>query len=211
MKKIVSIILGIVIFAIPCFAFAAAEWDSGYGSSVLPLSPSILQFPSSNEQGLEVRYNNYATHSSEDGVYYYYLERENQPQLIVFWSYSPSVVDFSYIASGSDSPISSTINLNYDSGREIYFSYHAFWPYSSFSYSPSIIADNIGQSLDLAVQSSPYPDNSALATLSYIVHGSVSWLSAVVDGVLQAPMLLFLILSSFIGIAVGLLFRFRRG
>lgn len=46
--------------------------------------------------------------------------------------------------------------------------------------------------------------------LSYLVDGSVLWLGSMASAALEHPLLLFLLLAGFIGLAIGLLNRFRR-
>lgn len=46
--------------------------------------------------------------------------------------------------------------------------------------------------------------------LSVLVSGSLSWLALVSNAVLTQPLLLLFVLFVFVGIAIGLLFRFRR-
>lgn len=50
-----------------------------------------------------------------------------------------------------------------------------------------------------------------VSVISSLVSGSISWVTVVADSVVLDPLLLFLILSIFIGIGVGLFRRFSRG
>lgn len=47
-----------------------------------------------------------------------------------------------------------------------------------------------------------------ITAITSLVTGSVSWLTSIVTYVTSAPLLLFFVLSSFVGIGIGLLMRF---
>ena len=47
-----------------------------------------------------------------------------------------------------------------------------------------------------------------ISAIGSLVTGSVSWLTSIVTYVTSAPLLLFFCLISFVGIGIGLLFRF---
>lgn len=209
MRRFLPLILSLVLVICSVSFSFASSWVNGEGSAVLPSAPSSVSFPSSNSDQQSQFYVNVATHSNSSPVYYYFLINTGLPSQIVFWSYDSAVIDFTYTDNaGTTNSLSFT--TNYDATNRVYFGNRGFWSLDSYVYSPSVSSASIAESLGFVVNSSPVPDNSILTVLTSLVNGCIVWVTSMAIAVKDNGLLLFFVLTIFVGVGIGLFNRFRK-
>lgn len=128
-----------------------------------------------------------------------YLDQSGSKNIVLFSDESGSIVYRYSDSSGSHT----TYNLNSQ--------YNGF--YYTFSTSAFLSDSIILGTFDSPQELIDYVNDSVFSTafsITYLVDGSVLWLSSMASAALEHPLLLFLILAGFTGIAIGLFNRFRR-
>lgn len=145
----------------------------------------------------------YIYSDSSSPVYGVFYQISSYPtrSYYVYFSEVPCTVSI-YRVQGEDLR---TVNLSNEYNGFYYSSFYGFIPDNVpiFSNPDDLSATGI---IDL-VNSSFFMTTFDLSTL---VDGSGQWVSSLANAVLEQPLLLFLILSIFVGIGIGLFNRFRR-
>lgn len=186
MKKIVTISLCLIIVLLSfevCFA------DNAF-PIILPVGDGITN-SLVNING----YNFYAsTNNSPTYIVFYYNTFDGHKTMLAF-SETPSTKLYF-----GESP--STYNLS--SGYNGF--YYSSW-YASFPESASLGSFNGNKAVIEYLQSNVF---DTTFNLTYLVNGSISWLSTFAQAVKNSPLLLFFVIFIFVGIGIGLLNRFAR-
>lgn len=188
MKKVIC--LGLCfIFVLTCFVFSFANSSP----VIIPLSdnPSNSGYSIVNTQGVVWSF------SANNSPVYVVFAEVNNSKTILFFSDSPNTVV--YWNSSTSGLFSYQLTNNYNG----YY----------FTYSSALVPDDyIYGSFDSVYDVIDSVDSSVFSTtfdLTYLIDGSVSWLSSMSQAVKTNGLLLFFVLIIFVGVGIGLLKRFN--
>lgn len=193
------ILVFVLVFAtvIPCFADTATPVILPQGDSTSRVGNVYVN----HLNGLKVFY-----WSNAYPVYIQFYRVDDVIRYVVFSEDSSAVLFSSWTDQGVNAryDLSNYYNGYYYDSRNQNANYAPDQPFFPLLDMPS--GSTVFDVID-------YIDNSVFSTtfsLSSIVGASLDWLTTFASFVASSPLLLLFVLFSFVGIAIGLLFRFRR-